>query len=100
MLTPVILCGGTGTRLWPVSRNSLPKQFKKLNGNSNFSLLQETIKRLDTLENIKQPIIICNEEHRFLVAEQCNQINIKPKDIILEPVSKNTAPGKQKYFSW
>ena len=93
MLTPVILCGGTGTRLWPVSRYSLPKQFKKLNGNSNFSLLQETIKRLDTIENIKQPIIICNEEHRFLVAEQCNQINIKPKDIILEPVSKNTAPA-------
>ena len=92
-LVPIILSGGSGTRLWPVSRNCHPKQFKALNGNSKLSLLQETIKRISNLKNISAPIIVCNEQHRFLVAEQCQEIGIKPKDIILEPVGKNTAPA-------
>ena len=90
---PIILSGGSGTRLWPISRSSYPKQYKAINSDSKLSLLQETIKRVETLENICSPIIVCNEEHRFLVAEQCKEINIKPKDIILEPVGKNTAPA-------
>ena len=71
----------------------MPKQFKKLNNNSNFSLLQETIKRLERLKNVTEPVIICNKEHRFLVAEQCKEINVTPKAIILEPIGKNTAPA-------
>ena len=92
-VVPIILSGGNGTRLWPISRSSYPKQYKAINSDSKLSLLQETIKRVETLENICSPIIVCNEEHRFLVAEQCKEINIKPKDIILEPVGKNTAPA-------
>ena len=92
-LVPIILCGGSGTRLWPLSRNSYPKQFVNLVENSKISLLQETIKRIEKFNNITEPIIVCNEEHRFLVAEQCKEINIKPKDIILEPLGMNTAPA-------
>ena len=92
-ITPVILCGGSGTRLWPLSRHFFPKQFNKLSGKTNFSLFQETIKRIELLKNTTAPIIVCNHEHRFLVAEQCKEINIQPKDIILEPTSKNTAPA-------
>ena len=92
-LVPIILSGGSGTRLWPISRRCHPKQFKVINGNSKLSLLQETLKRTSTLKNISPPIIVCNEEHRFLVAEQCQEIGVKPKDIILEPVGKNTAPA-------
>ena len=92
-ITPVILCGGYGTRLWPLSRHFFPKQFNKLSGNSNLSILQETIKRIEPLKTLTSPIIVCNHEHRFLVAEQCKEINIKPKDIILEPSSRNTAPA-------
>ena len=92
-IIPVILAGGSGTRLWPVSRYCHPKQFKSLNGNSEFSLLQDTIQRLVNIKNIGSPIIVCNEEHRFLVAEQCNEINVKPKEIILEPLAKNTSPA-------
>ena len=92
-IVPIILSGGSGTRLWPVSRYCHPKQFKALNGESEFSLLQETIKRLEGLKNLDSPIIVCNEDHRFLVAEQCKEINIQPKEIILEPEGKNTAPA-------
>ena len=90
-LIPVILCGGSGSRLWPLSRKSYPKQFLTLEGNVELTLLQKTLKRLETFENISKPIIICNEEHRFLVAEQCRAIDIVPEEIILEPVGKNTA---------
>ena len=92
-IIPVILCGGLGTRLWPLSRESYPKQYLSINSNENKSLLQKTQERLKGIKNIKPPIIICNEEHRFIVAEQMREINIKPNIIILEPEGRNTAPA-------
>tara|TARA_B110000114_G_C15088519_1_gene397346 strand:- start:1613 stop:3007 length:1395 start_codon:yes stop_codon:yes gene_type:complete len=85
----VILAGGTGSRLWPLSRASHPKQFLSLLGDN--TMLQATVKRLDGL-NIQSSVTICNEEHRFFVAEQLREIN-KLGTIILEPVGKNTAPA-------
>ena len=92
-ILPVILCGGSGLRLWPLSRESFPKQFLSLDPNSRKSFLQKTQLRLKNLENIDDPIIICNEAHRFIVAEQLRAINISPKKIILEPFGRNTAPA-------
>ena len=92
-LLPVILCGGTGSRLWPLSRSSFPKQYLSLFDENNNSLLQDTQSRLKDLNDIESPIIICNEEHRFIVAEQMREINIKPKSILLEPFGRNTAPA-------
>ena len=92
-IIPIILCGGKGTRLWPLSRQSYPKQFLALYGNNNKSLLQQTQERISLLSGITEPIIICNEEHRFIVAEQMRDINVKPKAIILENEGKNTAPA-------
>jgi len=90
-ITPVILSGGSGTRLWPLSRKQYPKQYLPLVGNN--TMLQETILRLSGLDNLADPIIICNADHRFLVAEQCQQIGIKNPTILLEPVGRNTAPA-------
>ena len=90
---PLILCGGSGTRLWPLSRQSYPKQFLFLCGESDKSLLQKTFERISNIRDIQEPIIICNEEHRFLVAEQMRNINVKPKAIILEPEGRNTGPA-------
>lgn len=92
-IIPIILCGGKGTRLWPLSRQSYPKQFLALHGDNNKSLLQQTQERISFLSGISEPIIICNEEHRFLVAQQMRDINVKPKAIILENEGKNTAPA-------
>lgn len=89
MLTPVILAGGSGTRLWPLSRQLRPKQFLNLHGPS--SMLQQTLARLDGLEQTP-PVVICNEEHRFIVAEQIREEGGQPH-IILEPVGRNTAPA-------
>ena len=88
---PIILCGGKGTRLWPLSRKSFPKQFLSLYGEDEKSLLQQTQERINELDNLDNPILICNEEHRFIVAEQMRSIGVKPKAIILETESKNTA---------
>ena len=93
LIQPVILCGGTGTRLWPISRQSLPKQFLSLNFTKDHTLLQRTQERIKNIENILNPILICNEQHRFIVAEQMRQINTKPSSIILEPFGRNTAPA-------
>ena len=90
---PVILCGGYGTRLWPLSRKSFPKQFLSLNSQSNYSLLQETQIRIKNFKKFSNTIFICNEEHRFLVAEQMREIDVKPNSIILEPIGRNTAPS-------
>ena len=92
-IIPVILCGGSGTRLWPLSRQSFPKQFLSLTSNDKDSLLQKTIKRISNIKKISSPILICNEEHRFLVAEQMRGININNSSIILEPFGRNTAPA-------
>ena len=92
-LIPVILAGGKGTRLWPLSRSSYPKQFLNLEEQNRYSLLQNTYRRLVGINNLQDPIIICNEEHRFIVAEQMREIDIKPDEIILEPFSRNTAPA-------
>mgnify|MGYP001137026858 CR=1 FL=1 len=90
-IVPVILSGGSVTRLWPLSRQQYPKQFLSLLGNN--SMFQETILRLKGLENLLDPIVVCNDNHRFLVAEQLNQIGINNASIILEPVGRNTAPA-------
>jgi mannose-1-phosphate guanylyltransferase/mannose-6-phosphate isomerase len=90
-IIPIILSGGSGTRLWPLSRKQYPKQYLPLV--SENTMLQETILRLDGLDNLADPIIICNVDHRFLVAEQCQQINIKNPTILLEPIGRNTAPA-------
>ena len=92
-LFPVILSGGSGTRLWPLSRSSYPKQYLNLDEKNNFSLLQNTFLRLKGLHNLKDPIIISNEEQRFIVAEQMREINVRPNSILLEPFGKNTAPA-------
>ena len=90
-LVPVILSGGSGTRLWPLSRELHPKQFHSLVGEE--TLLQSTVTRLDGLEGLTAPIVICNEEHRFFVAEQLRQIGCAGHRIILEPEGRNTAPA-------
>ena len=92
-IIPIILCGGSGTRLWPLSRESYPKQFLNLEENNDQSLLQNTCQRISSIRNIDSPILICNEEHRFIAAEQLRNINIQPKSILLEPIGRGTAPA-------
>lgn len=89
MITPVIMAGGSGSRLWPLSRKLMPKQFLKIA--SENTMIQETILRLSGL-NVSTPITICNEEHRFIVAEQLREIDTVGS-IVLEPVGRNTAPA-------
>ena len=90
-IIPIILCGGSGTRLWPLSRESFPKQYLSLNLNENKSFLQKTYERIKNLKKIKNPILVCNEDHRFIVAEQMKNIGVSPQSILLEPFGKNTA---------
>jgi len=92
-LVPVILCGGTGTRLWPLSRASYPKQYWPLAGQGDDTLLQQTQQRLEGLPQLAPPLLICNEDHRFIVAEQLRQIGVEPAGILLEPLGRNTAPA-------
>jgi len=89
IITPVILAGGSGSRLWPLSRKKLPKQFHALKKKE--TMLQQTILRLGNMKTTK-PIIICNNDHKFIVQDQISQIN-KECEILLEPISKNTAPA-------
>ncbi len=88
---PVVLSGGSGTRLWPLSRAAYPKQLMPLVGER--SLLQETIHRVDDARQFAGPVLICNDEHRFLVAEQLRELGCKPEAIVLEPIGRNTAPA-------
>lgn len=90
-ITPVILSGGSGTRLWPISRSLNPKQFLDFFG--EYSLFQKTALRVSDSEKFYDPIVICNNEHRFTVAEELLKVDVNPKSIILEPVGRNTAPA-------
>ncbi len=92
-ILPVILSGGRGTRLWPLSRSSYPKQYLSMSKKNNFTFLQETVLRLHGIKNIQKPLVVCNEEQRFVVAEQMRSINVIPESILLEPFGKNTAPA-------
>lgn len=89
-LFPVVMAGGSGSRLWPLSRVLYPKQFLCLEG--ELTMLQATINRLQGIE-CESPVVICNEQHRFIVAEQLRQMNKLTENIILEPVGRNTAPA-------
>jgi mannose-1-phosphate guanylyltransferase/mannose-6-phosphate isomerase len=90
-MIPVIMSGGSGTRLWPLSRKHKPKQFIALFGDN--TLFQNTLTRLDGVEGLQAPIVVCGNDHRFMVAEQLHELNIGSSDIILEPIGRNTAPA-------
>ena len=89
-IIPVILSGGAGTRLWPLSRSQFPKQFLSLAAQN--TMIQETLLRLENIE-VAAPIVICNESHRFIVADQLTQVGVEKPCIILEPLGRNTAPA-------
>ena len=91
MLIPVILSGGSGTRLWPLSRELYPKQLLPLVGVR--TMLQETAARVEGLADLGAPVVVCNESHRFMVAEQLRESGSEPQAIVLEPVGRNTAPA-------
>lgn len=90
-IVPIILAGGVGTRLWPLSRETYPKQFLRLV--SQYSLLQETVLRAQSLVNIEQPMIVCNSDHYFISHDHLKEINVSGYQYILEPFGKNTAPA-------
>jgi mannose-1-phosphate guanylyltransferase / mannose-6-phosphate isomerase len=88
---PIILSGGSGTRLWPMSRKLLPKQFLALL--SRHTLFQDTAQRVVAMQGCASPIVVCNDEQRFLAADQLREIGIEAAPMILEPVGRNTAPA-------
>ena len=90
-IVPVILAGGSGTRLWPLSREAWPKQFLKIG--SDHTLLQNTVLRTRELDHATAPVVICGDAHRFIVAEQLREIGTHGATIILEPQGRNTAPA-------
>ena len=90
-ITPIILSGGSGKRLWPISKHSFPKQFLNLPFGSKLSLFQKTILRLQN-DLFNEPIIMCSADHKFFVKDQLEKINANFKEIIVEPLSRNTAP--------
>ncbi len=100
MVIPVILCGGSGTRLWPLSRAHYPKQFLALAGDAGGSLLQETVRRAAGLEGAGAPLVITHQDHRFLVAEQLREMDAAPAAILLEPMGRNTAPAAAVASLW
>jgi len=91
MLVPVILSGGSGTRLWPLSREGYPKQLLPLVNKR--TMLQDTALRLVGMADVAAPIVVCNDQQRFMVAEQLRQVDVAPQSILLEPVGRNTAPA-------
>ena len=91
MIHPVILSGGSGTRLWPMSRTLYPKQLLSLLGQD--SLLQRTVRRVADRQGFAAPLLVANEEHRFIIAEQLREIAAVPRALLLEPVGRNTAPA-------
>jgi len=90
-IVPVILSGGAGTRLWPLSRELMPKQLLALTGER--TMLQETVARLEGVSGVTAPVVVCNDAHRFLVAEQLREMQVEPIAILLEPAGRNTAPA-------
>ncbi|WP_070281751.1 mannose-1-phosphate guanylyltransferase/mannose-6-phosphate isomerase [Janthinobacterium sp. MP5059B] len=90
-LLPVILCGGSGTRLWPLSREAFPKQFLRLS--SKGSMLQQTLQRLAGMDAVTPALLVCNESSRFIVAEQVREIGLENSRMLLEPMRRNTAPA-------
>jgi mannose-1-phosphate guanylyltransferase / mannose-6-phosphate isomerase len=91
MIYPVVLSGGSGTRLWPMSRSLQPKQLLSLDGAG--SLLQQTVRRVVDPARFAAPLVVANEEHRFIIAEQLREIDVRPRALVLEPVGRNTAPA-------
>ena len=91
MIHPVILSGGSGTRLWPMSRTLYPKQLLSLLGQD--SLLQQTVRRVADQQGFASPLLVANEEHRFIIAEQLREIAVVPRALLLEPFGRNTAPA-------
>lgn len=91
MLKPIILSGGSGSRLWPLSREAYPKQLLPLIG--NYTLLQNTVKRVQNLPEIQAPMVICNEQHQFIVKGQLHELGLLDAELVLEPVGRNTAPA-------
>ena len=98
LIHPVILSGGSGTRLWPMSRAAFPKQLQPLL--SERSLLQDSVARVLQAHLFAAPVILANEEHRFIIAEQLRQIDVKPQTIMLEPIARNTAPAAAAAALW
>ncbi|WP_051564588.1 mannose-1-phosphate guanylyltransferase/mannose-6-phosphate isomerase [Desulfovermiculus halophilus] len=92
MLTPVVLSGGSGTRLWPLSRKRYPKQFLPMLGGRE-TMLQATLRRLAAVDECAPPMIVCNQDHRFTVAAQAQELGVDLQHLILEPVPRNTAPA-------
>ncbi|MEZ5641698.1 MAG: sugar phosphate nucleotidyltransferase [Burkholderiaceae bacterium] len=95
ILQPVVLSGGSGTRLWPLSRESYPKQFLSFSGDGR-SMLQHTVQRLEGLGEqpaVAGPLVVCNAEHRFIVAQQLAELGLAHPRIVLEPAGRNTAPA-------
>src|SRR6516225_9599045 len=94
-LQPVVMAGGSGTRLWPLSRSGFPKQFLALTGDE--SLFQQAVRRLSDLAapdiEVRAPLIVGNADHRFLTLEQLREMGVEPASVILEPVGRNTAPA-------
>ena len=90
-ILPVILSGGSGTRLWPLSREFYPKQLLPLVDEK--TMIQNTVTRLEGIADLGPPLIVCNESHLFMDAEQLRLINIRPSAVVLEPVGRNTAPA-------
>jgi len=91
MIYPVVLSGGSGTRLWPMSRTLYPKQLLTLLGRD--SLLQQTVRRVADDRRFAAPLLVANEEHRFIIAEQLREIAVVPHALLLEPIGRNTAPA-------
>ncbi|HEY3910838.1 MAG TPA: mannose-1-phosphate guanylyltransferase/mannose-6-phosphate isomerase [Stellaceae bacterium] len=91
MIHPIVLSGGSGTRLWPMSRALYPKQLLRLLGQQ--SLLQQTVQRVGDRDRFAAPLLIANEEHRFIIAEQLREIAAPPQALVLEPIGRNTAPA-------
>jgi mannose-1-phosphate guanylyltransferase/mannose-6-phosphate isomerase len=102
LVTPVILCGGSGTRLWPLSRSGFPKQFLVLSGDgSNQSLFQQAIARINAIGNaqidLASTLIVTSEDHRFLALDQLRELKDIKATLLLEPVGRNTAPALRRH---